>query len=447
MRKEIYQPYFKDKKVTVMGLGLLGRGLGDTAFLAENGASLVVTDKKTKEQLSSSLDALNLYKDIKYVLGEHKLEDFENRDFVLEAAGVPYDSEYIMHAKKNNVPVYMSASLLCDIVMKNLPNTVIIGITGTRGKSTTTQMIAHILKENNMRVLVGGNIRGIANLPILEDMEDGDYLVLELDSWQLQGFGEMKISPHISVFTNLLDDHMNYYKDDKERYFSDKANIYRFQKREDILIGSAEARDEILKRDKKVSVVVPEEKEFKIPLLGKHNQILAGLAYEVASQCGIDDESITNALTTFNAVEGRLEDLGLHRGVRVFNDNNATTPDATVIAIKSIEETYNRKPIVILGGGDKGLSVTDLENTIKDLSAQAGKAGSVIYLSGAGTSRISLTKEFEYEKLSDCIDKAFELAKEGDIILFSPGFVSFSKYFNNEYERNDEFVKVLKKYK
>ncbi len=441
MKKEIYLPYFKDKKVTVMGLGLLGRGLGDTLFLAENEANIIVTDKKSKEQLSSSLESLNSYKDIRYVFGEHRLGDFENRDFILEAAGVPFDSEYIMHAKKNNVPVCMSASLLCDIIMKNLPNVVIIGITGTRGKSTTTQMIAHILKANNMRVLVGGNIRGVANLPILKDIEDGDYLVLELDSWQLQGFGEMKVSPHISVFTNLLNDHMNYYKDDKERYFNDKANIYRFQKKEDVLIASVQARDEILKRDKKTNVNVTNEQEFKIPLLGKHNQILASLAYEVASQCGLDDESIRNAMSTFNAVEGRLQDMGIHKGVRIFNDNNATTPDATVIAIKSIEETYNRKPIVILGGGDKGLSVTELENMIKE------KTSEVIYLSGAGTSRLDIEKEHEYEKLSDCVNKAFELAKEGDIILFSPGFVSFSKYFNNEYERNDEFVKILERYK
>ena len=148
MKKEYYQEYFENKKVTVTGLGLLGRGIGDTKFLAENGADVLVTDKKTEEQLASSLEVLKDYENITYVLGEHRLEDFENRDFALKSAGVPLDSEYIARARENNVPVYMSAALVCDIIMKELPDVVVIGVTGTRGKSTTTELIAHILREN-----------------------------------------------------------------------------------------------------------------------------------------------------------------------------------------------------------------------------------------------------------------------------------------------------------
>ena len=118
MIKELYLPYFENKKVTVMGLGLLGRGIGDTAFLAQNGAEIIVTDKKTEEQLKSSLEVLKEYTNIQYVLGEHKLEDFENRDFILKSAGVPLDSEYIAHARNHNVPVYMSAAFVSDIIMK-----------------------------------------------------------------------------------------------------------------------------------------------------------------------------------------------------------------------------------------------------------------------------------------------------------------------------------------
>ena len=442
MKKELYLPCFENKKVTVMGLGLLGRGIGDTAFLAQNGAEVIVTDKKTEGQLASSLELLKEYSNITYVLGEHRLEDFKNRDFILKAAGVPLESEYSKHARDNKVPVYMSAALVCDIVMKELPDVVIIGVTGTRGKSTTTEMIAHILRENGSRVHLGGNIRGVANLPLLDEIEDGDFLVLELDSWQLQGFGDMKISPHIAVFTSFMDDHMNYYKNDKELYFNDKANIYRNQHDGDILIASAQAASEIIMREKKIGVSVPEKQHFDMKLIGEHNQVAAGLAYDVAAQCGLDDESIRASIASFSAVHGRLEDLGLFKNnVRVFNDNNATTGGAAIRAIESINETFGKKPVVITGGADKGLPIDEYEKVLSE------QTKTVVYLSGTGTDRISLPRIHEFEKLEDCIYEAFQIAEEGDIILFSPAFASFSKYFNNEYERNDLFVKEVEKYR
>lgn len=442
MKKELYKEYFENKKVTVLGLGLLGRGVGDTAFLAETDAEIIVTDKKDEEELKTSLVSLEKYKDIVYHLGEHTISDFEGRDFVLKAAGVPIDSEYIAHARTHGVDVYMSAALVSSIAMKQLEGVTIIGVTGTRGKSTTTQMISHTLKHAGMRVHVGGNIRGVANLPLLTELEDGDFLVLELDSWQLQGFGDMKISPNIAVFTSFMDDHMNYYKNDREAYFSDKANIYRNQTEYDVLIASPQAASEILKRDTKVDIVVPEDIHFDMKLIGEHNQVAARLTYEVAVQCGLGDDEIHEAIATFAPVEGRLEDLGLfgEKHVRVFNDNNATTGDATIAAIKAINETYNKKPIIIFGGADKGLPLEVLESEVIEHTK------SYILLEGTGTTRLSLSHEVSCPTLSVCVDKAFSFAEEGDVILFSPAFASFSKEFNNEYERNDAFVQAVKKY-
>ena len=120
-----------------MGLGLLGRGVGDIKFLAEAGADLIVTDLKTQEVLQESLDILKDYKNIKYVLGEHCLEDFRHRDFILKAAGVPLDSIYIAEAQKNWIPIKMSASWFAELAK----GVKIVGITGTRGKSTATVLI------------------------------------------------------------------------------------------------------------------------------------------------------------------------------------------------------------------------------------------------------------------------------------------------------------------
>ncbi len=443
MIHDLYSEYFYGKKVTVMGLGLLGRGVGDTLFLAENSAEIIVTDVKSADELASSIDQLKGYPEIIQHLGVHLFPDFEKRDFILKAAGVPYDSEFIAYAKSLDIPVYMSAALVSKIVMKSALGVTIIGVTGTRGKSTVTQMIAYILASCGLRTYLGGNIRGVANLPLLKALEEGDYLVLELDSWQLQGFGDLKISPNIAVFTSFLDDHMGYYKNNKELYFNDKAHIYRHQSEYDVLIASEQATSEIHKRDQQVKVTVPSYRHFDIKLIGEHNQVAAGLAYEAASQCGLADEDIQQALRNFEGVEGRLEDKGLFCGdkkIRVFNDNNATTGDATIAAIDAINETYNKKPILIIGGADKGLVLDSLEQTI------LVGVKTCVYLTGTGTSRFNLPKEHVFETLRECVDKAFEIAQVGDIILFSPSFASFSKEFNNEYERNDEFVKVIATY-
>ncbi len=443
MKQDLYAEYFYGKKVTVMGLGLLGRGVGDTEFLSENSAEIIVTDIKQEVDLAPSLKTLAPFSGITYHLGSHNLTDFEKKDFILKAAGVPYDSPYIAHAKALNIPIVMSAAFVAQIITKANLGVTIIGVTGTRGKSTVTQLVAHILASSGLRVFLGGNIRGMANLPLLKALEEGDYLVLELDSWQLQGFGDLKISPHIAVFTSFMDDHMNYYKNNKELYFNDKAHIYRHQKEYDVLIASPQATEEIRARDADTMITIPEGIFFEMNLIGEHNQVAARLAYEVASQCGLSEEEIKNAIKMFSGVEGRLQNLGLlgkEKSIRVFNDNNATTGDATIAAIDAINETYNKKPILIIGGTDKGLSLDSLEQTI------LVGVKTCVFLNGTGTSRLNLPKEYEFETLAECVEKAFELAQDGDIILFSPSFASFGKYFNNEYERNDEFMKEVQKF-
>ena len=129
-------------------------------------------------------------KNIKYTLGKHDLKDFQDKDFILKAAGVPLDSEYIKEARKNNISIEMDASLF----IKLAPEVISIGITGTRGKTTVAHLIYHILKLGGKRVFLAGNIRDTATLPLLTEVKSGDFVVLELDSWQLQGFGEAKIS-------------------------------------------------------------------------------------------------------------------------------------------------------------------------------------------------------------------------------------------------------------
>ena len=437
-----YKEFFKGKKVIIMGLGLLGRGVGDAMFLAECGAKLTITDLKTKEQLKESLKKLKKFKDIKYVLGKHRLEDFRNCDFILKAAGVPFDSIYIKEVRKNNIPIEMDVSLFT----KCTPETMTIGVTGTRGKSMTTTLIYEILSKNlkDKKVYLGGNVRGVVTLPLLKKVKAGDIVVCELDSWQLQGFGDAKISPHISVFTSFMPDHMNYYKGSMKKYFADKANIFKYQKKSDILIIRPDIKKLILKNLKSKLIVVNKKDvvDWKFNVLGDHHKENLACAVAVAKNLGISMEKIKVSVAKFKYLEGRFQLLRTYRGIKIYNDNNATTPEATIVGIEALK---NKNIILICGGADKKLA---LDNFVKVVNKYC-KA--IVMIPGSGTDvliknyKLNIPNEIGKD-LKDVVNKAMKYTKKGDIILFSPAFASFGM-FNNEYERNDLFLKIIKKLK
>ncbi len=458
---ENYKKYFKDKKVTVMGLGLLGRAVGDAAFLAECGAKLTVTDLKPSTKLRPSLEKLRKYKNIKYVLGEHRLEDFRNADFILKAAGIPLDSIYIQEAKKNKIPVEMSASLFAKLA--GMP---IIGVTGTRGKSTVAHLIAHILESAGKkahpnersfgRVILGGNICGVSNLQLLKEVKNKDLGVLELDSWQLQGFGESKISPNISVFTTFFPDHMGYYKGNMKKYFSDKAQIFKHQKRDDLLIVGKQASPFVKRWGGKIKskMIVPKEnlpKAWKFNLPGAHNKYNACLAVEVAKYLSIPDAKIKKALATFASLPGRLEFAREINGIKIYNDNSSTTPEATIAALQAVADTKKRKVVLIMGGDNKFL---DMSKLLAEIPKWCSK---VVLFKERGTALIrdqvfklknKGVEVYEEEGLNDTVKRAFNIANNtGETILYSPAFSSFGKYFANEYDRGDQFMKIVKNLK
>ncbi len=426
-----------------MGLGLLGRGIGDTAFLAECGAEVIVTDMKTEEQLKESLEKLSEYPNITYALGGHKDADFLGRDMILKAAGVPLDSSFIALARKDGAEIAMSGALFAKL--SGIP---VIGITGTRGKSTVTHMIHHVLSQTTegAPVILGGNVRGISNLQLLKEVTEDSIAVMELDSWQLQGFGELSMSPQISVFTNFMEDHMNYYKGNMGAYFADKANIFMYQDEPDTLVTTQEVLNsaEVFARDKGFELVqdirlvdtsiLPDDCLLTMP--GEHNRLNAALALEALRAVGLTDEEIFEGLTTFPGVPGRLEYLGTVKGVKVYNDNNATTPTATV---RGIEAVANEKNVILIAGG--AYKEVDASVLVAPIQTQCKH---VVLLPGTGTDKLKdqITCEV-VESLKSAIEAALAHGEAGDVLLFSPGFASFGM-FVNEYERNDQFVDIIK---
>lgn len=438
---------FKGKKVTVMGLGLLGRGVGDAAFLAEAGAEVIVTDLKTEAELADSVAALHEHSNIEFVLGEHRKEDFENQDFILVAAGVPMDSEYLGHAREAGVPLKQSAAWFAEL--SGVP---IIGVTGTRGKSTVTHMIHHVLSEaTGESILLGGNVRGISNLQLLKEVQEDSLCVMELDSWQLQGFGWEKLSPQIAVFTNFMEDHLNYYmaggrskEEAMQLYFEDKANIFKYQDESGVLVTTPE----VFERAKKLSGVtlgqevvladassIPEDSLLSMP--GEHNRLNAALAYEALKAVSLSDEEIFAGLASFPGVPGRLEYLGERDGMKIYNDNNATTPQATVRGLQAVGNSDDKNVVLIAGGAYKNIDPTAL---LEEIPKYCKK---VILLPGTGTDVVKERLDVEVvESMKEAVKAGLASGEPGDILLFSPGFASFG-LFKNEYERNDEFLRCL----
>jgi UDP-N-acetylmuramoylalanine--D-glutamate ligase len=437
-------PNFQNKKILILGLGLLGRGVKDTIFFALEGAKVTVTDLKSATELASSLAKLKKFKNIKYVLGAHRYEDIDAADLILRNADVPPTSPFLLYAEKQGKRIEMDESLFAEYCP--CP---IIGITGTRGKSTTTALIYELLKNTGKKIHLGGNVLDTATLPLIKKVKKNDLVVLELSSWQLQGFGAKKISPAIAVFTNVYPDHLNRYSG-MEAYIADKKFIYQNQKPTDCLVINREnPTTKKLMREAKAQVIsftatdVP--RSWKLKISGEHNRENIAAAIQVAKIFKIPASQIKKTVEEFGGIEHRLEFVRELHGVRFVNDTTSTTPIAGQKALAAIKGSI----VLIAGGADKKIDLTDFA---RDLVKKVKK---VILLNGTATDKLeNLIKNFHgdnlivgrFDNFKTAIQKAQEVAAKGDTILLSPGSASFG-LFKNEFDRGQQFKTIVKKLK
>lgn len=461
---------FKGKKIMVMGLGLHGGGIATVAFLSSLGAKVIVTDLKTKEELAPSLEKLKDFKNIEYTFGQHRTEDFTRVDMVIKNPSVPWTNKHIKLALEKKIPVEMDSSLFFKLC-KNP----IVGITGTKGKTTTTVLTFEILKEAKKNPVKAGSGQ-LAVLDKLPRLTKDSTVVFELSSWRLSALGRNKLSPHVAVITNIFPDHLNYYKT-MEEYIADKKYIFSNQKPEDYCVINwdndylkkmePEIKSQVIKFSEKpiaqgksiylndgaiyLNDGVDEKEVIKlenIKIRGKHNisNILASIGAGYAMGAKIDQ--MKRAIENFKGIPHRLEFLKELNGVKYYNDTSATTPESAIAGINSFEE-----PIVLIAGGsDKNLNMSELAKTI------AEKVRAVVFLKGTGTDKIIASlknvlgaegKDKEF-KIVESMEKAVELAKieaqSGDVVLLSPGSASFG-LFANEFDRGDKFREAVNKLK
>jgi UDP-N-acetylmuramoylalanine--D-glutamate ligase len=436
--RSFHSKKFEGKKVLILGLGLNEGGVGSARFFAKSGAQVKVTDLKTREVLKSSLDKLGEFPDIEYILGEHRYEDIDWADIIIRNPALRPDNEYRVYAEKSGKIVETDVGIFLQFVSPQQ----MIGITGTKGKSTTSNLIYYALKEHFGDVILAGNI-GKSVLDSLDVITDTTKVVLELSSFQLEAFAKHSLSPHMAVITNILPDHLNYYSS-MDEYSEAKRVIGQFQttddwlfiQKDDSMVDTKIFLQGIRSHIERFSKTdLPED--FEPTLLGEHNLTNYAAALVVAKQLGVAEADALKAMNQFQGAEFRLQLIKKTASIKIYNDSASTMPDSTIKALEAI-----KSPILIVGGMDKGLPYEKLAHEI-DRRVKA-----VYFIDGTATEKLrpllqhrniirSIYTDF------DALLKDLKLElKEGDTILFSPAATSFN-FFQNEFDRGQKFNEAI----
>lgn len=426
----------KGKKVLVFGLGLQGGGLGDAVWLAKHGAEVRVTDQKPPEELQSSL--AHLPETVGIYVGGHREEDVDWAEIIIKNPGVPDTHPLLIRAAGQGKPVLTSIAVCVQEMREK-----VVGITGTRGKSTTTELTYRVLERAFPgRAVKGGNIPGTSGLGLIDLMEAKEYAVLELSSFQLHNFHSLKISPRIAIITNIYPDHLNRYGT-MDEYQEDKRAIAAYQQKSDTVIANREnegalslARSSSGRLVMFSSIDVPADWNLKIP--GKHNRENIAAVLAVAEALGIKKELVKNVVEDFHGLAFRLENRGEKNGIRYINDTTSTTPTAAIHAIRAMDTPT----VIIMGGETKNLPIDEM---IQEVAATEKIEKVVILGSIRNTEFTAALERTASEKIAgsaQSMDEAVRIAEAvsspGWTILLSPGFASFD-LFANEFDRGRAF--------
>ncbi len=446
----------KDKKVAILGLGV--EGLSTAEYFLQHNISFTVIDEKSEAEVISvgeewrRVIVLLKHKGIQLVLGQQiNGETVKHFDVVVRSPGIPLHKEFLQNFAGG---ITSQTKLFFD----NCPAR-IIGVTGTKGKGTTSTLIYEMLKKGGFDSFLGGNI-GKPPFTFLDSLTPSSVVVLEMSSFQLQ---DLEKSPSISVMLMVTSEHLDYHSSTEE-YQEAKRNILKWQSAEDMAVLNTdypatktsatktpakvawvsryqEVESGCFVRDNKVILRVNgQETEVintnDILLPGAHNLENVCAATMAAFTAGVSVADIAFVLRTFKGLEHRLELVRVVNGVRYYDDSFSTVPETTIAAISAFTEPE----ILILGGSSKNSDFTELGRVI-------GSVSNIKAIIGIGVewerikSQISNVKFQIVEGLTtmeDIITKAKELAKPGDVVLLSPACASFDM-FKNYKDRGNQF--------
>jgi UDP-N-acetylmuramoylalanine--D-glutamate ligase len=482
---DINSPFaIRDSRVVVLGLARQGTALA--RFLVQAGAEVTVSDLRNEASLADQLAELAGLP-IRYVLGKHPLSLLDQADLLCLSGGVPVDIPIVVEAQRRSIPLSNDAQLF----LERCPAPV-IGITGSAGKTTTTALVGEMCRAAGLRTWVGGNI-GNPLIADLDRIEPGDWVVMELSSFQLE---VMTVSPHVAGLLNVTPNHLDRHKT-MEAYIAAKRNILAHQKPEDLaLLGYDDANARSLALETAAHLLwfsggaeVDEGAFFmqtktngkltlrlegmdreichaaEVRLRGRHNLLNVLAASVLAGVAGVPVEAMRQVATTFTGVEHRLELVRELNGVSWYDDSIATAPERSLAALRSFEE-----PIVLLAGGrDKKLPWGEFaDETVRRVRhlVTFGEAGPMIArvveeelekgkekMEGDQTGPASIVHSpssplrlegvTQEGTLEEAVEAAARLARLGDVVLLSPGGTSFDA-FRDFAERGDRFKELVR---
>jgi len=442
------------KRLVVLGGGESGVG---TAILGKKeGFEVFVSDKGIiKEEYRKVLEHF----EIDWEEQQHSEEKILNADLVMKSPGIPDKVPLVAKLKEVGVPIISEIEFA-----SRYAKATIIGITGSNGKTTTTMLTNHILKEGRLNVGMAGNIGDSYAKMVAE--KDFDYYVLEISSFQLDGIVDFK--PHIAILTNITPDHLDRYEYKFENYIASKFRIAKNQTKEDYLIYDAD--DEVivqwLQKNPVQSKLLPfsiskkldegaylendkiiikthnntiEMSTDALALEGKHNVKNTMAATTAAKLISIRKETIRRSIENFQGAEHRLEKVLKIHHVQYINDSKATNVNATYYALDSM-----KTPTVwIVGGVDKGNDYKELMPLVRE------KVKAIICL---GTDNSKIKDAFgnvvdlvvETFAMDEAVKVAYKIAERGDTVLLSPACASFDLFKNYE-DRGNQFKEAIKK--
>ncbi len=425
------------KRVTVVGLGNFGGGVGLTRWLCHQGAIVTVSDKADAASLEESIKALNGF-GVNLHLGGHDPRDFLHADLLVVNPAVPKEMPLLAEAQAAGVPRTSEINLF----LQRCP-AVVVGVTGTIGKSTTTAMIGEILRQR-FCVHVGGNI-GRSLLETLPRIEADHLIVLELSSFQLEDLPLIGISPHIAIVTNLMPNHLDRHGR-MENYAQAKKNIFAFQSSQDVLILNRQCQatvDWAKDAPGRVDWFHPENESFPLALPGDHNQANAQAAWAVARQFDLDRETAAAALAKFSGLPHRLELVIETHGVKYYNDSKCTTPESAITALRAFPD---RTAIILVGGYDKSVSFEALGQALARYAKAAVAMGQTAdkIVTSVEKHRSSILPDVKQARnLTEAVELAKQLAEPGDVVLLSPACASYDMFQNYE-KRGEQFVDLVR---
>ena len=436
-------------KVLILGFGREGKSTYNFIRKYLGNKHLFIAD--SNEKLIDSNPQLSSDNDVTVILGEQYLDNLEDYDLIIKSPGVNF--KFIDYSKFEDKITSQIDLFLKHSICKT------IGVTGTKGKSTTSSLIYHVLSNMGLKTLFAGNI----GIPVFENIEevDSDTLyVMELSCHQLKF---VKASPNISVLLNLYQDHLDLYRSYEDYIFA-KLNIFKYQKENDYKIWGLDCPDSFKyfkeenntltysEKEVKNGISIKEDglylkdkliysKDRKRNILGSHNFHNIAAVLLVANILNLDLDKVCDYIDTFKPLEHRLEYVGNFKGIDFYNDSISTIPVATINCINAVENAYT----IIIGGFDRGIDYSILI----DFLYNTDKVKVIICLKDTGykiadeLSKRNCNKTIiKAENMKNAVELAYQYTEEKKACMLSPAAASYNSYKNFE-ERGKDYKKEI----